>query len=810
MMIYRFLFLFLLAAAVAAAADPGWLLDTGENGRRPVPAGEDGMVSAAFRLPGSIQLYREERRETFRPDRTAFDAGELRMELLLRSGPGAVRGTLFVKDKDGYWFRSEQEFEFTPGVPVTCAVRLDEPGRHWLPVGHAAAWSADYAVGIFAAGVSLYGGTPGEYVLECRNLSREGQRRHAPLAVRDWKLPAEGAKFVQMESRFRLTREYFNPFDPDEIEVDFEYRRKGDPEIRRYPAFYTRDFRRELRHVTEIVEPVGEPYWAFRFTPAAPGEYELRLVVRDKTPDRTAELVTPWRPVRIHDSREKGFVEVSRRNPSYFQFSNGEFFYPVGLNIHTNIDLRSEYRFRFGHLPDRGTYDYDEYFERCGENGITAVEVWMASWTCAIEWDSARQFYHGLGRYNLANAWRLDHLLRQAGRYGIRLNLVLDNHGKTSMDSDQEWNDNPFNSQGVFAAANGGFLEDAGTFFTDPRVKKYNSQRNRYIAARWGADPRIMAVELWSEVDLVSGFRDRYADGSAARWHAETAAEYRRWSQANHPITTHVCSDWRRNLMYRDIFEIPEHTHWAGDAYRSMSVHIVDQMRLQEANMRFPKPVLITEYGGASLGGDNGKILADVHGGLWSSFFKRQAGTPFLWWHDFVHIFNHYQHYRGFSEFIRGLDLRPAGMQPMEPACLRWHPFLPLHPPIPGIPAEAPDIPSQFRFGGRFAPQLLPPMPETRYEALAVGDRSHVYGWTFCRQPIFIYPETPEEYPEAPRLALYLDTPLEPGDYQLRFFDPLTGTERIRLPLRHKGGPMWLPLPPFRLDVAFKLEKTES
>ena len=480
------------------------------------------------------------------------------------------------------------------------------------------------------------------------------------------------------------------------------------------------------------------------------------------------------------------------------------------IRIHTNIDLRSEYRFKFGHQPDRGTYDYEMYFDTFGKAGINTVEVWLASWTYALEWNSASAGYGGLGRYNLGNAWRFDRLLDSAGKNGIRINLVLDNHGKNSVDSDQEWNDNPFNAHCFFAKANGGFLEDAATFFKDEKVKHYNDMRNRYIAARWGADPRIFAVEQWSEVDLNAGARAAYEDGTLLKFHQDAAEAYTRMSQGPQLVTSHVCSDWQRSLWYRKLFELPAHTHWAGDAYRGLQVHIVDQMRAQGEHIRTWKPVLITEYGGTSSGADSNKIVADIHGGLWSSLFTRQAGTPFLWWHDYVFIHNLSQHYRGFADFLRGMDLRDPGLRFFPTGeVLRFDPASFAPPPGDGAPprpdirdlAGLPDWPLR-----RAVHVPLPGLKPATYDAMTGGKPDALFGWVFCREAIFDYPVHQETYFPVGNLAVRLPDVLKPGRYQASFFDPLTGTCLGRYTFVRTAGPApVMPLPPFRLDIAFKI-----
>ena len=387
----------------------------------------------------------------------------------------------------------------------------------------------------------------------------------------------------------------------------------------------------------------------------------------------------------MQPSGRKGYVRPSLRDSRYFEFTTGEFFFPVGINTHTNIDLRSEKQFKFGHLPDRGTYDYDEYLAAMAQGGVNAVEIWMASWSFALEWSICRPFYYGLGRYNLANAWRLDHVMNDAREKDIYIHLTLDNHGKMSDYSDQEWEDNPFNIKNPFAYSNGGFLKTPEEFFSDPQAKKLNRQRNRYIAARWGAYTNIFGIEFWSEGNLVTNFKIVYDNGVFADWHRDAANELKSMDQGRHMLTTHYSGSCLDQLKYPEVVAMPEFSYVAGDAYRDTRIHFADQMRQQAAAlMVFNRPVLATEFGGTWAGGKAEQVVGDIHSGVWSAFFKEQAGTPFLWWHDFIHMNNHYRHYKGLSEYIKDIDLRDKTMQFKELDVI--DPSLPQPEYIPSLP----------------------------------------------------------------------------------------------------------------------------
>ncbi len=780
----------------------------GDGGEAILAAPEDGVHRATVKFPGSTQLYREEDRRTFRPNPASFARRALRVEVRRRSG-SPVKVNLFVKDKEGRFFNSDAMLELKDDAWHALEVRIDEAARNWRPIGHRADWSAHFACAMFSAGLNLYGSEAGEAEIEWRNFCLVGERERPPLALLDWTFPEDGEVYEVLKSTFRLSREYFNVFDTEEIAVDFIIRYPDGAE-HAFPAYYELPHRRTRHFTQERVEPVGTGNWAFRFTPPAPGKYSLQIHVRDLS-NRSQEVAlrSAWKEINVRPSFRTGFVRVSPKNLHYFELSSGEFFFPIGLNIHTNIDLRSEFRLKFEELPDQGTFDYDDYFAACGKAGINVVEVWMAAWTIALEWSSARPDYYGLGRYHLGNAWRLDHLLETARKHGIRLNLVLDNHGKTSVHSDMEWAESPFNSESPHALANGAFLRDAEDFFRNEEVRKYNAYRNRYIAARWGADPAIMAIELWSEVDLTHKFRDRYSDDTAITWHAEVAREYRKMSQGPHMVTTHVCGDYKNNLTNRKLFDLPEMSHVAGDAYRGNKVHFADQVALHGKNLVFPKPILITEFGGPSSGAGVLLMIADIHAGLWSSIFHKQAGAPFLWWHDFVHLGGHYAHYRGLANFMKNVDLRDWSLR--SRALRIWRPEFG---DMGKLDASASALAPSLGAPGPLLPRVWPAFAfkdaEWRFDGLALASPREALGWVFCYAGLRSWTGRPGDFPLVSDLAFALDAPLEAGSYRVEYFDTLTGEVVNELVFEHKGGPLKLPLPPFRLDVAFKVRKENA
>ncbi len=493
--------------------------------------------------------------------------------------------------------------------------------------------------------------------------------------------------------------------------------------------------------------------------------------------DSSDSVETAWRKFDALPSDKPGFARVSTNDSRYFEFDNGDFFYPTGFNIHSVKDLRSEDKLKLGYRPDRGNYSYEEYFDAMAANGVNAVEIWMAAWSFAIEWTSARTDYHGLGRYNLYNAWRLDRLLEYASKKGIFVHLVLDNHGKLSSSSyDPEWNDSPHNRKRDFATADGAMLEQPGDFFSNKDAWKFYQRRNRYIAARWGADPAIFGIELWSEIDLVTDIKKTYDDGSSVEWHRNATAQLESLGLAQ-IMTTHTCGDYNHPITYRKYYEdIPLISYVVGDAYRDKTPIVEHLKEHTETLAPFKKPLLITEYGGTAQGAAFNRIEADLHAGIWASFFLQQAGTPFLWWHDFVHDKDKYKHYLGFSKFIRGVDPRAK----------------------------------KFRFRS-IIPTTADASPPTGISCLASGDQNEHYAWIYKDDFMFNYPDDPDSTNPVEGISLSFEAMLPETRYRAEFLDTVSGQTIIsQVFTSDLSGNLTINAPPFKVDTAVKIKTAEE
>lgn len=130
----------------------------------------------------------------------------------------------------------------------------------------------------------------------------------------------------------------------------------------------------------------------------------------------------------------------------------------------------------------------------------------------------------------VAETW--DKLVSLAQENGVYLQVVLQHHGQFTTTSNSNWDTNPWN-----AANPGGFLKSPEDFFTDANARVMSLIKYRYIVARWGWSPAIMAWELFNEVHWTDAFRHGH-EAEVARWHSVVASYIRLVDVYGHLITT--------------------------------------------------------------------------------------------------------------------------------------------------------------------------------------------------------------------------------------------------------------------------------
>ena len=180
-------------------------------------------------------------------------------------------------------------------------------------------------------------------------------------------------KYEKLEFAIRCPRQYANPFDPREVDLTLVLRTPGGRDLR-VPAFACQVYERQNlpqgRRGSSWLYPVGLPAWKARFAPWEVGRYEARAELRD----RSGQLQSTAVAFTCTDSKRPGFVRISRQDPRFFEFSEGQPFFPIGQNL--AFIGETQYV-----TPEK----VDEIFGRLSAAGANFLRIW----TCCEDWAMA-------------------------------------------------------------------------------------------------------------------------------------------------------------------------------------------------------------------------------------------------------------------------------------------------------------------------------------------------------------------------------------------------------------------------------------
>jgi hypothetical protein len=530
---------------------------------------------------------------------------------------------------------------------------------------------------------------------------------------------AKPKQYSPLEFDLVTTTQVKNPFDPAQIDLVVDFTR---PDGKKWtiPAFWYQAYDSAGRR------PCGEPGWKARLTPTLVGQWTAQAEIRN--------LGIQSEPVsfRVEPSTSKGFVQVHPINHRYLAFENGETFFPIGLNLGWwNADPLGDYR---------------RWMDKLHDNQGSIMRAWMASWSFGIEWNDT-----GLGNYasRLRQAWLLDQVFGMAQERGIYIDLVLLNHGAFSDSINPEWEWNPYN------AANGGPCQKPGYFATDPQARQYFQRRLRYIAARWGYSPNLLAWEFWNEADLT-----QIMDKDMVTWVKEMTTTLRQYDPYRHLVSISYAG---RNPP--SVLNLPE--------IDILQVHMYSS---QDSAVEFPrfyhdiaelvpdKPVLFGEYGYSS-SGDNMKNDQEgihLHNGLWAATFSGFASpTMYWWWDNFIEPLNLWGQYAVLYDFLQGEDMTAFA-------------------------------PSEVQLSSSEATTL----------ALRASNRTLV--WLKNNSYVVAASQSTLDQ-ELQGISLTL-TGLPDGSYHVRWYDPYKGEWPSEASAESKGGSLIVTVPDFSSDLAAKIE----
>lgn len=450
------------------------------------------------------------------------------------------------------------------------------------------------------------------------------------------------AQYETFEVRIALKAEYDNPFDTSQIHITGQFQ-DSDGTLYVVGGFMYQDFQRELDGELERLTPEGPAEWRIRFTPPKPGEYAYIILVttaRGRTFSARRKFV-------CEASEDDGFVRTFCGK--YFQYDSGRPFFCLGQNL--------------AWAKGPGTYDYDAWLEKLAESGANFARIWL--WrnpTLDLELMPDDKGNGGVGKYDLANAWRLDHVLERCDKLGIKVMLCLfDFHPLTE---DFWWAGEVYHpwENSVYNTINGGPLDSPAEFFSDKRAIALTRQLTRYVINRYGHSKAIACWELFNEIDLAPGFR--WSLGDIEDWHEQMSALVSTLDPYSRPVTTSLARSHGQSRL------------WANPLISLVQSHSYNEKDMGDRVPFFVrsfdptgKPHLIGEIGNhVDLTEDDEEddpTALHLHNAIWAAMTSGSAGGPLTWWWDsYIHPRNLYSIYTVPSKFARTIQWCEQEMEP--------------------------------------------------------------------------------------------------------------------------------------------------
>lgn len=287
----------------------------------------------------------------------------------------------------------------------------------------------------------------------------------------------------------------------------------------------------------EVVTPGGQKLalpayyadgglYAVHARPEEVGTYKFGSVSESTLGARRTDLVVSMaspREVQVAARTRLPSILINPKDPRQFSRSDGLPFIPVGANLAWAPD----------ESPDTVAY-YENAFPAFSKANLNWMRIWTAHWDgLNLDWLPPRMGPSpkpGMLSEEVARRW--DQIFELAEENGVYVQMVLQYHGQYTTYNDSNWSKNPWN-----AANPGGFLKSPEDFFTDANAQLMTVLKYRYIIARWGWSPAIIAWELFNEVHWTNSFRNGH-EADVARWHSAMATAIRQLDTYGHLVTT--------------------------------------------------------------------------------------------------------------------------------------------------------------------------------------------------------------------------------------------------------------------------------
>lgn len=430
----------------------------------------------------------------------------------------------------------------------------------------------------------------------------------ADLRITGVRAPVESLQHTVVEVSIDTTGGWKNPYDSSEVSLDAQVQRPSG-QTTRVPGFFSEPYTRELAEGKEVLRRSGSGSWKLRVYAAEVGKYEVQLTLRAGSKVALGQSSFSVGAAQGKTSG-KGFIRVDGQDHRYFVFDDSTPFYPVGTNLCW--------------AGEKGTFEFDGWLSNLEEQKCNWARLWLSpAWTTlGLEKAGKASEGKGLGYFDQESAWKLDHIVNQASKQGLYLQFCLDSYNiLRDGDAYPYWAQTPHNRE------NGGPLRIWSDFWTDATMQALYRNKLRYLVARYGAYPQVMAWEFWNEVDLTGDF-----DVPVVRdWHRRMSQTLRELDPYKHLVTTSTSN----SMGVRELELIPEidfvQTHHYNSPDLAATVAYQQSRKSGWGKAHFFGEIGADSAGPRSVEDPQGN---QIHDPIWASIATGSSGTAMVWWWD--------------------------------------------------------------------------------------------------------------------------------------------------------------------------------
>jgi hypothetical protein len=291
--------------------------------------------------------------------------------------------------------------------------------------------------------------------------------------------------------------------------------------------------------------------------------------------------------------------------------------------------------------------------------------------------------------YDLADAWRLDHILNAAKDNGIYIQLNLEDVNSFAYNW---YNEGEYGEKNLYASEAGGPCQDRWDYFTRQDTKDYAKRVYRYMVARYGYSTNLASWELWNEIDCIQYWTDLANFSELLAWHQEFGQWFKENDPNEHLVTTSYgsftpdASMWRLDeIGYAQMhgYYVPGWTAHPSDPLgRNMAdfINYYTKMALSRmADNSINKPVVFGEFGIVNdswiISQWQDGVAPDdfegihLHNGFWSGLMSGLASTPLAFWSHYCLEEGYpayFEHGRAIANFVAGEALSSADYVPVS------------------------------------------------------------------------------------------------------------------------------------------------